>query len=194
MPDYFYTVDVVMKNIQKKLITIVMIDTNILCRHFKKAYNLRNKLDRSAEKHWVDLERILRTVAASNVPYKSVSGHHPIYSVGIHGSTQCLIERLLPLLLIYKVQLYLSGHDHNLQHLDVSNLNSNVDLMIVGSGGKLDGFSENFNLLPSKCSKFFGTKNGFLNLEISQKSMVTHFIDQDGNYLYSKSFSNKQVV
>jgi len=169
MPDYFYTVDVVMKNIQKKLITIVMIDTNILCRHFKKAYNLRNKLDRSAEKHWVDLERILRTVAASNVPYKIVSGHHPIYSVGRHGSTQCLIERLLPLLLIYKVQLYLSGHDHNLQHLDVSNLNSNVDLMIVGSS-----------------SLYFNKR--------SQKSMVTHFIDQDGNYLYSKSFSNKQVV
>ncbi len=54
-------------------------------------------------------------------PYLLVSGHYPVYSVAEHGPTQCLIDRLRPLLHQYKATAYICGHDHNLQ---VKNLDS----------------------------------------------------------------------
>ncbi len=50
-----------------------------------------------------------------SAPYLIVSGHYPIYSVAEHGPTQCLVDRLRPLVHQYHATTYLCGHDHNLQ-------------------------------------------------------------------------------
>jgi hypothetical protein len=50
-----------------------------------------------------------------SAPYLIVSGHFPVYSVAEHGPTQCLVDRLRPLLHQYNATTYLCGHDHNLQ-------------------------------------------------------------------------------
>ncbi len=50
-----------------------------------------------------------------SAPYLIVSGHYPVYSVAEHGPTQCLVDRLRPLLHQYQATTYLCGHDHNLQ-------------------------------------------------------------------------------
>uniref|UniRef100_A0A915K5D2 Calcineurin-like phosphoesterase domain-containing protein n=1 Tax=Romanomermis culicivorax TaxID=13658 RepID=A0A915K5D2_ROMCU len=47
--------------------------------------------------------------------YLFVAGHHPMYSIGDHGSDKYLIEIFKPLFEEYNVTAYLSGHDHNLQ-------------------------------------------------------------------------------
>lgn len=47
--------------------------------------------------------------------YIFVSGHYPIYSVSSHGPTECLINRLDPLLRKHRVSAYIAGHDHTLQ-------------------------------------------------------------------------------
>ena len=49
--------------------------------------------------------------------YLLVAGHYPVYSVAEHGPTDCLVQRLLPMLYKYKVTAYLCGHDHNIQVL-----------------------------------------------------------------------------
>lgn len=50
-----------------------------------------------------------------SAPYLLVAGHYPVYSISEHGPTQCLIDRLKPLLYQYRASAYLCGHDHNLQ-------------------------------------------------------------------------------
>uniref|UniRef100_A0A915HWB4 Calcineurin-like phosphoesterase domain-containing protein n=1 Tax=Romanomermis culicivorax TaxID=13658 RepID=A0A915HWB4_ROMCU len=47
--------------------------------------------------------------------YLFIAGHYPVYSTADHGPTQCLIDKLNPLMQKYNVTAYLSGHDHNLQ-------------------------------------------------------------------------------
>ena len=47
--------------------------------------------------------------------YLIVAGHYPVFSVAEHGPTQCLLDRLLPLLYKYHVSAYFCGHDHNIQ-------------------------------------------------------------------------------
>eukprot|EP00741_Cyanophora_paradoxa_P023359 tig00000254_g22565.t1 len=54
---------------------------------------------------------------ASTADIKIVVGHHPIYSAGHHGDSADLLKHVKPLLEQYGVPLYISGHDHNLQHI-----------------------------------------------------------------------------
>ncbi|KAH6796210.1 hypothetical protein C2S51_037196 [Perilla frutescens var. frutescens] len=64
-----------------------------------------------------DLEEALRKSHAS---WKIVVGHHTIKSASIHGSTQELVQKLLPILEAHNVDLYINGHDHCLEHISSS--------------------------------------------------------------------------
>ena len=55
---------------------------------------------------------------------------HTVWSVGHHGPTDILVEKLNPLLLKYQVAAYFSGHDHDMQHIN----DSNVQYILSGAG------------------------------------------------------------
>jgi len=64
-------------------------------------------------------EGLLSTMSKDNsIIWKIVVVHHAIFSGGAaHGDNQDLIRAVLPLLKKYKIDLVLSGHDHNVQYL-----------------------------------------------------------------------------
>ena len=68
-----------------------------------------------SEEQWTWLEK---TLSSSKAHYLIVGGHFPVWSIAEHGPTQCLVDRLKPLLEKYKVTAYISGHDHNLQVIE----------------------------------------------------------------------------
>lgn len=63
----------------------------------------------------LQLEWIKHVLSSSSANYILVGGHFPVYSAGMHGNTQCLIEKLKPVLEENKVTAFLAGHDHNNQ-------------------------------------------------------------------------------
>lgn len=66
-----------------------------------------------AEEQWIWLEGELES--SQSFDYIIVAGHFPVWSVAEHGPTQCLVERLKPLMEHFTVSAYINGHDHNLQ-------------------------------------------------------------------------------
>ena len=62
----------------------------------------------SQQLEWLD-----DALASSTNQWKVVALHHPIYSSGSHGSTAGADELLEPIIERRKVDLVLSGHDHN---------------------------------------------------------------------------------
>jgi tartrate-resistant acid phosphatase type 5 len=88
------------------------------------------KQDTAAQLAW--LKDVL---ANSKEQWKIVFGHHPVFSGGkTHGNTVELIDRLKPLFEKYHVQVYFSGHDHDLQHLKEKG--GEVDYIVTGTGGE----------------------------------------------------------
>lgn len=95
-------------------------------------------IDGAAQLEWLD-----RALAASRARWKVVYGHHPIYSNGEHGrpgrgSLPRVKGPLLPLLRKHKVDVYIAGHDHDLQALAPED---GIHFFVSGAGGRhLRGF------------------------------------------------------
>ncbi|HEU0006664.1 MAG TPA: metallophosphoesterase [Terriglobia bacterium] len=88
-----------------------------------------------SKKPWSDSQRnwlVEQLEKYRNTKWKVVYGHHPIYSYGYHGNEERLVRKLLPELKKYGVDVYLSGHEHDLQHLH----QDGIHFFIGGSGGK----------------------------------------------------------
>lgn len=77
----------------------------------------------------------LKRVLEKHADFTVVIGHVPVFSSGHHLDTQYLIEELLPLFRKHRVDLYLSGHDHMLQHLREQGEVKSTDFVISGGGG-----------------------------------------------------------
>ncbi len=107
--------------------------------------------------------------------WKVVYGHHPIYSVAARGNNQKLLQQLQPIL-SGRADIYLTGHEHNLQHLKPE---GGVHFFIVGGGGqKLDR-------LTADPRAFFAVQDyGFAMLEAEQTQFRVRFINADGKQLY----------
>ena len=107
--------------------------------------------------------------------WKLVYGHHPIYSAGQHGDNPVLIARLLPILK-GRADVYLAGHDHDMQHLKPEG-----DLHFFVSGG---GGASNRAIKPGPRSIFARQSYGFSVLEASATELRVTFISADSAKLY----------
>ncbi len=126
-----------------------------------------------AELQWLDAE-----LAKSTAKWKLVYGHYHIYSA-TRGDNKILIERLLPILKKRHVDVYLNGHDHNLQE---EKPEDGVHFFVSGGGGA--GLYE-FN--PYDRTIFKEKLNGFTVLEADAKRFKISFVGTDGKELYQRT-------
>jgi 3',5'-cyclic AMP phosphodiesterase CpdA len=75
-----------------------------------------------------------RAREAPNHSVLAVAAHHPLYSNGKHRDNPKLIAQWDSLLRRHNVDLYLSGHDHDLQHLEFKG--HPTSFVISGGGGR----------------------------------------------------------
>ncbi|MEW6207409.1 MAG: metallophosphoesterase [Acidobacteriota bacterium] len=129
---------------------------------------------------WLD-----EAMAKSSAQWKIVYGHHPIYNVGEHGDDKRLIERLLPMLK-GRVDIYLAGHDHNLQHLKPE---SGVHFFVCGGGG-----ARLYKVKADERSLFAQSTNGFAVIEADARELKVQFVDKDSKPLYQYTIRKGEEV
>lgn len=113
-------------------------------------------------------------LARSTAECKIVVGHHPVFSGGRHGDTPELIQWVQPLLEKHKVQAYINGHDHILQHIR----RGRVDYICSGSGASA-GMAK--SVLGSA---FKSSSAGFATFACVGGSLQLGFRDFTGMVLY----------
>lgn len=113
-------------------------------------------------------------LSISRAAWKIVVGHHPVYSGGKHGSTKRLVDWLTPMFKRYGVQVYLAGHNHNLEHLVVDGTH-----YLVSGGGAEPNRVESLDT-----AEFGSGRLGFLAARLSPDSMKFKFVNENGRALY----------
>jgi tartrate-resistant acid phosphatase type 5 len=124
-------------------------------------------------KPWSDTQRdwlAAELAKPTTAPWTIVYGHHPIYSDGHHGDSTRLRQKLLPLLKLHKVDAYLAGHEHEMQHLEIDG----IQFFIAGGGGK---DTRRARAIRGTCA---AGANGFLELEASKTQLTLRLVGVDG--------------
>ncbi|CAN7002906.1 unnamed protein product [Brassica oleracea var. botrytis] len=150
--------------------------SNVLPRK-KYIYNLLHDLDLEIKK--------------SRATWKFVVGHHGIKTAGQHGVAQELVDQLLPILelkifLENKVDLYINGHDHCLQHIG-----SEGEIQFLTSGGGSKAWRGDIQPWDPKELKLYYDGQGFMSLRITHSEVKFVFYDISGNVLHQSRLSKK---
>lgn len=126
---------------------------------------------------------------ASTKPWRIVVGHHTIYSSGMHGRTngfdQQNMRKLLPMLERRQVDLYICGHDHDLELIGDLQHRKGPMFLVSGAGSGIDEMrarkpkallTEPHTLFPDPVAPMYG----FAILEIEPSRLTITFYDAAG--------------
>ena len=176
MPSLWYRFAFPTKN---PLITFLALDSNMPFADGSASHGRNFTLteeQRSEQLAWLktELERTRTT------PFLVVMGHHPIYSNGPHGDHPVLVRDWEPLFRKHKVDLYLAGHDHDLQHLEFE---GHPTTFFISGGGGADLY--NLKIDPSERGPYAQKVNGFSHLAVTHEKMTLQHIDGNGRSLHA---------
>lgn len=118
-------------------------------------------------------------IGASKASWKIAYGHQPIYSYGMHGESNELIKKLLPII-EGKVDFYLSGHDHDLQVLS----DHGAPLFVVSGAAA--------QTRPTKTgarTEFASSELGFAHLQIEKTSAKLEILNKLGDVKFNKTIT-----
>ncbi len=180
MPDRYFKVGGA--NIGAPHLDLFFIDTSPLVHKYREsvegaiAANVATQ-DIHAQIRWLDHE-----LGLSSASWKLVIGHHTLRSGGSkHGETPEVIALIEPLLKKHRVQAYINGHDHDLQHLR----RDGVDYVCTGAG------SETRPVSKVQGTLYCAARSGFSSLTSSAESLDLSFIDYTGTTLYEAAIPQR---
>ncbi|KAI3430746.1 hypothetical protein D9Q98_009158 [Chlorella vulgaris] len=149
------------------------IDTSpFILRYYDKQNTWAHCTGGLLTQHWQDQLVVLEAaLAASAAEWKIAVGHHPTYSNGHHGNNTELVQHLEPLFEKYNVQLYLTGHDHNLEHLD----RGFYSVVVTGAGSETGR-----EQVAAAYSHYYYPYSGFVGVTIEPEMAVVDFYTLEG--------------
>jgi len=187
LPSRWYTFDFPKQN---PLIHVIVLDSNMPRPDgvWQHGHDFTLKPDEQAEQlAWFEGE----LKKPRTTPFLAVLAHHPVYSNGPHGDHPVLVRDWDPLFRKYKVDLYMAGHDHDLQHLEFEG--HPTTHFLSGGGGadlyvlKVDGLDR---------GPYAQEVHGFSHLSVTRSALELRHLDADGRFLYgiSKTPAGKVTV
>ena len=153
---------------EQPVATVLVLDTNFV---FNSGLTSRER-----KQQWAWLGRELSR--PRETPWLFVFGHHPVFSNGRHGDTRSLIDHLDPLLRRHRVNLYLCGHDHDLQHMEFKN--HPTSFVVSGAGG-----ARAREIRERRRGAFAKSVYGFTHLEVASDRFTVRHLDANGAQLHA---------
>ena len=179
MPARYYSKLISIPGDTASKILILFIDTNPLIPEFysNKEYGPNaKKADSAKQKKWIAKEL---SNTSPDIKWKIVVGHHPMFTGGSRTDgydTKAIRKTLKPLLDKYGVDVYLAGHEHNLQHLVAD---GKTQHFISGAASE----KTTVRLIPE--SKMAASEYGFMIFSVTGKQMQVQTINSNGKIIYS---------
>jgi predicted phosphodiesterase len=179
MPARYYSKKFFINWDTTQAVLIVFIDTNPLIPEFYKntdyGPNVRTQ-DSTKQKKW--LAKVLSDQSPA-IKWKIVVGHHPMYTGGSRTDaydTKAIRRSLEPLFEKYGVDVYLSGHEHSLQHLFTG---SKTNHFISGAA------SEKTAVKLLDISKMSASEYGYMLFSVLGNQLLVQTIDYNGKIIYT---------
>ena len=176
MPARYYSKNFKLKGGEEVL--LAFIDTNPLIPEFyqNKEYG-PHVANQQPEKQLAWLDELL---GASTARWKIVVGHHPIYTAGPRTEnydTLAVRKVLEPILDRHRIPVYLSGHEHSLQHLKLNDKPTHQ--FISGAGSEVTPVRDDVAY-----SRYQASAYGFMYFAINQTELRVQCIDHEGKVTY----------
>lgn len=162
------------------VITFICLDTNLPgMKHGAATFEPwsfdMKKEDRDQQDAWFRAE----LAKPRTTPFVACVAHHPLYTNGIHRDQHILIRDWDTLLRQHKVDFWISGHDHDLQHLEFAG--HPTSFVVSGGGGaKL----VNWTTPPEQRGPFGDKALGFSDMQFSKDGIFFRHIDAHGQILH----------
>ena len=153
---------------------IVHLDTSPFIKKYILEPNVYRMAGQDAKEQIAWLDSVL---TATHVRWTIVIGHHPIYSATASGgNTKELIDEVLPVLKAHKVPLYVSAHQHLLQHLNRDSME-----FIVSGGG-----ADHTTITQRREDVVFGASVlGFVSVSATAQHLQIDFVDTKNTLLHT---------
>lgn len=165
MPAKWYSIE--LPHADKPLVKMIFLDGSF----FEGAMTPREKID---QKRYLEAEVKKETKA----PWQWMITHYPLFTETAKRTDNAkLVELWGPHLRNNPFSLYLSGHDHNLQHLKATDYHTNF--VVSGAGG-----AALYDVNPSKRG-FTQAILGFNHLHVTPEKVTVQYIDTEGRCLHA---------
>src|SRR5262249_11554824 len=156
------------------------IDTSPFQQEYYKTNDMGPKVktaDTTAQKKW-----LINALQSSKATWKIVVGHHPLYTAGGRkGKTQNMINSFQGIYEKYKVDIYLCGHEHQLEYDEPEGLHFRQ--FISGAG------AESTPVTSAPYAKFTLQQYGFLTVSLTDTKLLAQFISYKGEILYTTTIT-----
>jgi tartrate-resistant acid phosphatase type 5 len=160
----------------------IFIDTS----PFEKEYYLDegykneiSKQDTTRQKIWLD-----SVLSLNDTKWKFVSGHHPLYTGGKRAKEFNTVRQSLePLFIKHNVDVYLAGHEHDLQYIKAADKPTHHFVSGTGSEVRPTGKLSD--------TKFADSIEGIMAFSLSPNQLKVQVLSYKGDVIYSTVIDKK---
>ncbi|GFD89036.1 acid phosphatase [Tenacibaculum sp. KUL152] len=180
MPHQYYSKTLTLEN--GDTVLVVFTDTSPLNPDYANEEKYKEAYAQGSKTQLAWLHNVL---SDSSHKWKIVIGHHPLYSSSKrYGKTDAIRRVLEPVLHQHNVDVYIAGHEHDLQH---NQLAGDKLVHIVSGGG-----SEVRPVDAYPFTRFAKSTGGFVAVSVSANRLTLNFVDHKGTLVYSYSIDKTQ--